>query len=240
MLISLTGGLPPVNFSRELLMQDVTNPKRLQVMVVDPNPLMRFALLSVVNLHPLLQVCGEAGDARSARSLFLKECPRIVVLDIDLPKGDGIELVREFVQFESMCRYVVVSAISEPGIVQRAFDAGAQAYVSKNDEATELTVALETVITNGTFIGKLISQAIGFNITNTPPKRALKLLGNLSDREMHIFRRMGKGEGTTAISRELGISIKTVETHQAHIKKKLHLASSTQLHLAAESWVRIA
>ena len=65
----------------------------------------------------------------------------------------------------------------------------------------------------------------------------LKFLSNLSDREFHIFRRIGSGQGTTAIAHELGLSIKTIETHQSRIKEKLRLAGSVQLRNAAESWV---
>jgi len=122
--------------------------------------------------------------------------------------------------------------------VQRAFEAGARAYVSKSDEAAELLAALEAIITNRRFIGKLVSKALELNASHKPNDRALRLLRNLSDREMHIFRRIGKGEGTTAIARELGISVKTVETHNAHIKEKLRLSGSTQLHRTAENWLR--
>lgn len=217
-------------------MRDGARRNQFRVLVVDRNPLMRFALLSVINLHPLLHVCEEAADARSARTLYTQERPNIVVLDIALPNGDGIELMREFTQFGRACQYVVVSEICEAGIVQRAFEAGAGAYVSKSDEAAELLAALEATITGRIFIGKVVSKALEFNASHKPNNRALKFLGNLSDREMHIFRRIGKGERTTAIAKELGISIKTVETHQAHIKRKLQLGSSLQLRRIAEGW----
>lgn len=219
-------------------MQSAAGRARLEVLVVDKNPLMRFALISVANLHPLLHVCEEAGDARTARALFARERPHIVVLDVALPKGDGIELVREFARFEPACRHIVVSEICQAGIVRRAFDAGALAYLSKSDEPSELLAALEAVITQRKFIGKLVSQALEYDASHTPPDRVMKLLRNLSDREMHIFHRFGNGQGTTAIAKELGISVKTVETHQAHIRQKLQLTDSMQLRRAAENWIK--
>jgi len=219
-------------------MQVTPSQKQLQVLVVDGNPLMRFAMLSVINLHPLLRVCEEAGDSRAARELYSRERPNLVVLDIALPNVDGIELLRDFTRFEPNCRYVVVSQICDAGIVQRAFKAGAHAYVSKSDEAAELLCALEAVITNRTYLGKRISRAMQANVSQVSSSRIARLLGSLSDRELHIFHRIGSGQGTTIIAQELGLSVKTVETHKAHIKDKLHLVDAAQLRRAAESWVQ--
>jgi DNA-binding NarL/FixJ family response regulator len=94
----------------------MANEQQLRVLVVDENPLTRFGIVSVVNLHPLLRVCKEAADARSARASHSTECPQIVVLDIVLPHGDGIELLREFASFKPRCRSVVVSAWCDPAI----------------------------------------------------------------------------------------------------------------------------
>jgi len=194
-------------------------------------------MLSVANLHPLLHVCEEAADARAARELYPWERPEVVVLDIVLPHGDGIELLREFARYETKCWYVVVSELCDAGMVQRAFDAGAQAYVSKRDEAAELLCALEAVITDGTYVSKIVSQNLRSDVSRRRLEPALKLLGNLSDREMHIFCRIGQEQGTTAIAQALGLSVKTVETHQARIKEKLHLSGSAQLHRVAENWM---
>ena len=210
--------------------------EQYQVLVVDENPLTRFAILSVVNLHPLLHVCEEAADARSARAAHAAEMPHFVVLDIQLPHGDGIELVKEFVHSQPKCRTLVVSELIDSETVQRAFRAGVQAYLSKKDEAAQLLCALLAVISGNTYISKIVSASLQADVRRTVPSQALKRIATLSDRELHIFRRVGRSQGASAIARELSVSVKTIETHLGRIKEKMHLKSSEELHRAAESW----
>jgi DNA-binding NarL/FixJ family response regulator len=122
-------------------------------------------------------------------------------------------------------------------MVERAFQAGATAYISKIDEAIELSKALEAAIIGKTYLGKIVSDCLHTEVTSRLPNRTLKLLHSLSDREFHIFRRIGAKQGASAIAQELSISIKTLETHQRRIKEKLNLSSGIQLHHAAESWI---
>ena len=210
--------------------------EKYQVLVVDENPLTRFAILSIVNLHPLLHVCEEAADARSARAAHVAERPHLVVLDIQLPHGDGIELVREFALSQPRSHTLVMSELTDSEIVRRAFRAGAQAYLSKKDEAAQLLCALIAVVSGNTYMSKIVSAALQADVRRTAPSRTLQLIGTLSDRELHIFRRIGKSQGASAIAKELSVSIKTIETHVGRIKEKLRLNSSEELHRAAERW----
>ncbi|MEZ0254520.1 MAG: response regulator [Chthoniobacter sp.] len=210
---------------------------QLQVLVVDENPLTRFGVLSIANLHPLLHVCDEAADARAARELYSRENPAVVLLDVTLPHGDGIELVEEFSQLQPDCRFIVVSELCDHATIERAFHAGAHGYVSKKDQAAEVLCALEAVITGGTYMSKLVTECLRATMSRKLPNRALAYIRDLSNRELHIFRRIGKGQGTTAIARELGVSVKTIETHQGRMKAKLRLMTIAQLRIAAASWL---
>ncbi len=198
---------------------------------------MRFGILSVANLHPLLHVCEEAGDARTARVLYSQTKPHIVVLDISLPHGDGIELMREFSGINPGCRFVVVSGLCDCAVVQRAFRAGANGYVSKTDPAAEIFCALEAVLVGGDYMSKSISESLRLAIVRKPANRALTEVSRLSLRELHIFRRIAKGQTTLAIARELGVSVKTIQTHQGRIKTKLQLITMAQLRLVAATWL---
>jgi len=210
--------------------------EQFQVLVVDENPLTRFGISSVVNLHPFLHVCEEAADARSARAAHAAEVPHIVILDILLPHGDGIELVREFSSCRPKCRPIVVSDLVDSPTIRRAFQAGALAYISKKDEAAQILCALEAVLSGTTYTSKIVSETLQAEISRKTPGRIHKLINTLSNRELHVFRRLARNQGTTAIARELSVSVKTVETHLSRIKEKLHLESSVQLHHVAESW----
>ncbi len=145
--------------------------QQIQVLVVDENPLTRFGILSVVNLHPELHVCEEAADALTACALFIRERPTMVVLDVSWPKGDGIELVRKFSRLRTGCSFVVVSDLRDSATVRRAFQAGAGAFVSKTDEAAELFCALEAVITGRTYLGKVVSSTFISKVELKSPSR---------------------------------------------------------------------
>ena len=210
---------------------------RARVLIIDGEPLTRFGIAALVNLHPLLCVCGEAGDARTGRVACEQEMPDLIVLELELPGGDGIELLRDFARLHPPARAVVVSGREDALSVQRAFRAGARGYVTKHEQAAELLAALEQVFTGGIFASERVAHLLVADLAARRSPRGLGNLSALSDRELLIFRRFGQKHGTTAIARELAVSVKTVETHQGRIKEKLGLANSAELHRRAEQWV---
>jgi DNA-binding NarL/FixJ family response regulator len=205
----------------------------LGVLVLEPNPLTRFGIESVIDLHPLLHVCGEACEARMARSLCSAKKPDLIVLALFPPNGDGIELLKEFATIHPPARAIVVIDSSEAVFVQRSFRAGARGCVTKHEEPTELLAGLEDVLSGKLFISSGVSQILA----NCEHQSSSRNLHTLSDRELSVFRRLGSKQGPTEIARELGLSVKTVETHQRRIKEKLRLPNGVELNLAAERWL---
>jgi DNA-binding NarL/FixJ family response regulator len=215
----------------------MTDHPTARVLIVDGEPLTRFGIAALINLHPLLRVCEEAGDVRAARAACAEEKPDLIVLELALAGGDGLELLRDFARLHPPARTVVVSARDDALSVQRAFRAGARGYVTKQEEATEVLAALEEVFTGGIFASARVANLLVADLAARRAPRALGNLSALSDRELLVFRRIGQKNGATAIARELAVSVKTVETHQGRIKEKLGLPTCAELRRRAERWV---
>ena len=192
-------------------MQELPKTKAL---VVDGMPLTRFALISLIRLHPQMLVCGEAGTACEARDRCSETHPDVVVLDIEVSHGDGLGLIGELRRLHTPLQLLVVSARDDAQSIQRSFRAGARAYLSKNDEPAELHNALDAVLAGRIFMGTRIAQRILENFAGWTHDRLFNQLSALSDRELCVFQMLGQGKGASSIARELSVSVKTVETHQ--------------------------
>jgi DNA-binding NarL/FixJ family response regulator len=185
-------------------------------------------------MHPMLEICGEAANARVARQLCVEQRPDLIVLDLIIPNGDGIELLREFPRLSPAVRSIVISSCCDPLSVQRSFRAGAYGYVAKQEDPTELLAALDQVLSGEHFVSTRIAQML----VDHGKDPVIERVKSLSDRELHIFRRLGKKQGPTQIASELSLSVKTIETYQRRIIEKLNLSDGQHLHRVAEQWFR--
>ena len=209
---------------------------KAKVLVVDGASLTRFALVSLIGLHPRTAVCDEAGTAPQARSLCQQTQPDLVVIDIDIGKGDGINLIKELHTLHPGQQTLVVSGREEIPSVQRAFRAGARAYVSKLDEPAEILLAMEAVLAGRLYMSPRIAYLMLEDLAGADHGHLGHLVSTLSNRELHIFRMFGHRKGASVIAEELGLSVKTIETHQQRIKGKLHLKTAHDFHRTAENW----
>ena len=209
---------------------------KAKVLVIDGASLTRFALVSLIDLHPLTMVCDEAGTAPEARSRCLENLPDLIVIDIDLAGGDGINLIKELHTLHPAQQTLVVSGREEIPSVQRAFRAGARGYVSKHDEPAEVVIAMDAVLAGRLYMSPRIANLMLEDLASAGHGHLGQLVSTLSDRELHIFRMFGHRKGPSVIAQELGLSVKTIETHQQRIKGKLNLKTAHDLHRTAENW----
>lgn len=212
---------------------------KVKVLVVDGVSLTRFALNSLIRLHPLVSSVDEACTASQARSLCDKLKPDLIVVDIGISSGDGIDLLTQLRSLHPRQATLVVSEREDIQSIQRAFGVGARAYLSKADEPAEVLNAIESVITGGLYASPRISLQVLKDLARTGQRRFDRQLSNLSNRELHVFRTLGQGLGASKIARQLGVSVKTIESHQQRIKEKLRLKTAGDLHRAAERWAAL-
>ena len=206
----------------------------VSIAIVDDHPLVREGLAARIAAQPDMEVCGEADGIESALELILAKRPALVIVDIALRDGHGIDLIKRIVAAGVNTRMLVVSAYDESLFAERALRAGALGYINKQELQGKVVEALRTVLRGERYLSsamaqRLIAQAIG-------SKAAQGGTEALTDRELQIFQLVGRGKSTREIANELNVSVHTIDSHREHIRAKLDLRNGTELIQRAVQW----
>ncbi len=210
--------------------------KEVRVLIVDDHPLFRSGLVLWLNNQPGYVCCGEADSVKSAREAVLRTTPDVVLLDLRLPDGDGLDLLRELAGQSSGVRLLVLSQNDEVVYAHRSLNAGARGYVMKSEATEGLRTALDTVLRGEVYVSRPVAARLLHNLFPDPASAGLGL-ERLSDRELQVFQLIGSGLGTRQVAERLKISPKTVDTYREHLKEKLGLPDARALVAAAAHWV---
>jgi DNA-binding NarL/FixJ family response regulator len=207
---------------------------RVSIAIVDDHPLVREGLAARIAAQPDMEVCGEADGIESALELILAKRPALVIVDIALRDGHGIDLIKRIVAAGVGTRMLVVSAYDESLFAERALRAGALGYINKQELQGKVVEALRTVLRGERYLSsamaqRLIAQAIGSRAAQGGTEA-------LTDRELQIFQLVGRGKSTREIAQELNVSVHTIDSHREHIRAKLDLRSGTELIQRAVQW----
>ena len=202
-----------------------TSAAKKLILLIDDHPIFRQGLEAFLKRHQPDLVFMHADTPDAALRSIRDAPPTIAIVDVSLAGANGIELVTRIKTDLPDLLVVVLSMHDEPSYVLRAFKAGAQAYVIKTDPPRELVDAINSIVSGKMFLSARLRQNPIFKILSG----AESMMGQLTDREAEVLLMMGKGHSTAAIAQELGLSVKTVETHQAHIKEKLGLSSGREV-----------
>jgi DNA-binding NarL/FixJ family response regulator len=213
-----------------------TSPKKYRVYVVDDHPIVRQGLGLMINREADMVVCGEAEEAHSALQALTTLQPDVMIVDISLIGPDGIELVKAIRARNVSLPILMLSMHDESTYAERAIRAGANGYIMKQEATEKVLVAIRRILNGGVYLsdriaGKMLQQYVRGAATEKHSPMA-----DLSDRELEVFRLIGDGHATRQIAEELHISVKTVETYQAHIKEKLSLRNARELMQHAIEW----
>jgi DNA-binding NarL/FixJ family response regulator len=207
----------------------VTRVSKKTVFVVDDHPLLRQGLALLINREQDLAVCGEAEEAYSAMKKIAATNPDILIADISLNGPDGLELLKNLRTSHPYLPVLILSMHDETIYAERALRARANGYIMKQEAAEKVLIAVRRILGGDIYLSdrmanKLLHQYISGSAADMSSR-----LASLSDRELEVFRLIGEGRGTRQIAEKLHLSIKTVETYQAHIKDKLSLRSGREL-----------
>jgi DNA-binding NarL/FixJ family response regulator len=199
------------------------------VFIVDDHPLLRQGLALMINREHDLAVCGEAGGAQAAMQEIGRLKPDIVIIDISLNGPDGLDLLKSLRILHPSLPVLILSMHDESIYAERALRAKANGYIMKQEATEKVLVAVRRILDGGIYLSdrmanKLLHQFFGSGHTYLSSR-----LSSLSDRELEVFRLIGEGSSTRQIAERLHLSVKTVETYQAHIKEKLSLQSGREL-----------
>ncbi|MGA3194099.1 MAG: response regulator transcription factor [Terriglobales bacterium] len=215
---------------------NVVATRKNRVFVVDDHPIVRQGLALLINREWDLQVCGEAEDAQTAIQWVATARPDILVVDISLNGPDGLDLLKDIrIRYPEM-PVLILSMHDESLYAERALRAGAQGYIMKQEATEKVLVALRRILNHEIYVSERIANRMLQRYIGSPSIGKPSSIADLTDRELEVFRLIGEGHSTRQIAEELHISVKTVESYQAHIKDKLSLRSARELVQHAIQW----
>lgn len=206
-----------------------------RVLIVEDHPVVVAGLTDALQDNDAFEVIGNVSSEAEAVRAAAELRPDIAIVDMTLEKGTGLGAIKMLTEEHPGIRILVYTMHDEALYAERVMRAGAHGYVNKSATADELVAALRDVASGKMAISdelneKLLQKAIG----NGGSKNGVE---SLSDRELEVFEQIGRGLPLSDIAENLGISVKTVETHRENIKKKLDLSSATELARFAVAWV---
>lgn len=207
-----------------------------RILVVDDHPIVRQGLALMINRESDLVVCGEAEEAMGAMHVLASARPDILIVDISLSGPDGLDLLKQIRVSHPVLPVLILSMHDELIYAERALRAGANGYIMKQEATERVLVAVRRILDGGIYVSdRIANRMLRHYITGSGTVRN-STIADLSDRELEVFRLIGEGHGTRQIAEELHISVKTVESYQAHIKDKLSLRSARELMQHAIQW----
>jgi DNA-binding NarL/FixJ family response regulator len=209
-----------------------------RILIVDDHPLICKGLTQLINGEEDLSVCGDACDINAAIEMIAALEPHAVIVDISLKGSSGIDLLKAIKVRYPDLPALVYSMHDESVFAERALKAGARGYLMKDQPAEVLIEAIRKILAgNLYFSDKIITSLLGRinNIVSGGDQHPIK---RLTDRELEIFQLIGEEMKNSKIATKLNISIKTVEAHREHIRRKLDIIDSSELIKYAKEWIQ--
>lgn len=202
---------------------------RRRVLIVDDHPIVSSGISAMLEREKDIEVCGIAEDYASTLEKvdFLK--PELVILDLSLQGRSGLELLKDIKVRQPKAIVLVLSVHDESLYAARAIRAGASGYVMKQEATDCLIQAIRSVLRGEIHISQRMEKRMVSSFARRGPDLSPDPLEALSDRELEVFRMIGQGKGTREIARVLCLSVKTIESHRAHVRDKLGLKNASEV-----------
>jgi DNA-binding NarL/FixJ family response regulator len=217
--------------------QDKKDRTKARIIIVDDHPIVRQGLSDLINREKDLEVCAQAEYASQALKAIETLDPDMVIVDISLKEGSGLDLIRDIkIRFETVPA-LVLSMHPESIYAERALRAGAKGYIMKQEPNKEVIGAIRKVLDGALYLSDKIMQKLVYRLVDVEAEAGQSLTDRLSDRELEVFGLLGRGNGTRQIADKLHLSVKTVDTYRTHIKEKLNLENASELQHHAFLWV---
>ncbi len=206
-----------------------------RVLIVDDHPIVRHGLIELIERQPDIEVCGEAADVSSAIGLLESVRAHVAIIDISLNGDSGLQLIEHIRDCHLPVKVLVSSMHDELCIASRCIRAGALGYISKRESITKVIDAVRCVHRGEMYMSvELEKRLLQRSVRGVPLD--CNPIETLTNRELEVFEMIGEGLNTRQISRKLGLSPRTIETHRVKIKKKLNLANGAELSRRAYLW----
>ncbi|HEX4120260.1 MAG TPA: response regulator transcription factor [Verrucomicrobiae bacterium] len=206
-----------------------------KIILVDDHPVMRNGLAQLIDQEGDLKVCGQFEDSGLAFAAIPGLQPHLAIVDLSLKSSSGLDLVKNIKAAFPLVAILVLSMHEESLYAERVLHAGAAGYIMKQEATDRVLSAIRQVLNGGIYLSEGMSSKFVHRLATGRTTVGGSVTERLSDRELEVFGLIGQGRGTRQIAEHLRLSIKTIESHRAHIKEKLNLKTSTELvHMAIQ------
>jgi two-component system, NarL family, response regulator NreC len=201
---------------------DGTGPRRIRIVLADDHAVVRSGLRLLLDAERGFEVVGEAGDVQGARGQVRAEQPDVLVLDLNMPGGSSLEAIPAIRAESPGTQIVVLTMQQEPAFARYALSAGAIGYVLKDAADDELVEAIRRAAEDESYLNPRLGARMAAGPTSGPRD-------DLSERELQVLRLIALGYTNAEIAKQLYLSVRTVETHRAHVQQKLGVSSRAEL-----------
>lgn len=207
-----------------------------RILVVDDHPVVRQGLAMALGRHADLEVCGEAGDFPEALRAIEATRPDLILADLDLEGASGLDLIKASRDSHPGIPVLVLSMHDEDLYAERALRAGARGYLMKNARPEVLAEGIRAALAGEVVVSEKVKRKLLGSLAGSRVPGAGLDVDRLSDRELQVFRLVGEGLTTRQMADRLSLSVKTIEAHLAHLKRKLATESGKELQRRAFEW----
>jgi DNA-binding NarL/FixJ family response regulator len=205
-----------------------------RILVADDHPIVRFGLCSLLGSHLGWEVCGQAADGRAAVEKCEQLQPDLVILDICMPKLNGIDAARQILKDNPAQRILVLTDVNSEDIVRDCLELGVRGWIFKSDETDDLMKAIESLERNKSAFCSRVSNLILDGYLQTHQLRqTTRQAQRLSPREREVVQLLSEGRSTKEVAITLNVSVNTAETHRSNMMRKLKIHSVAELVLYA-------
>jgi DNA-binding NarL/FixJ family response regulator len=201
---------------------------KITIVLADDHKMVRDGLKSFLSKISDFEIVAEVQDGEQLLSVYEKSMPDIALVDISMPRINGLEALRNLHEQNPMAKIIILSMHEEPDYIMKAIQNGAKGYLLKNTDEKELEMAIRTVAQGGKYFNSTVSSIMIENMTNKETVRMTAEI-NVSNREKEILKLVSEGQSNKIIADVLHISIRTVETHRLNLLRKLDVNNAAEM-----------
>ncbi|MBX3006791.1 MAG: response regulator transcription factor [Melioribacteraceae bacterium] len=198
----------------------------MKIIIADDHKVVREGLKKIFSMNEDFQVIGEAASIAELQKLLEDKTPDLITLDVSFPDRSGLDFIKDIKTQNQSIKILVFSMYPDENFGHRALAIGADGYLSKNADPSEIVLAIKKIIKGGKYLKQEVMEELllsGMNSINKLPHE------KLSDREFEVLRLLGQGNKLTAIAEQLNLSINTVASYKSRIQDKLNITSTAAL-----------
>lgn len=206
----------------------------IRILIADDHGLLRAGLIALLTAETGMEVIGEAENEDSAVTLAVREKPDLVLMDISMPDGGGIEATRRIRELAPDVRVLIMTVHEDKSLMQEAIRSGAMGYILKRAIRSELINAIHSVMRDDLYVHPAMARLLFTENAPTPPKQKRFTPEPLTVREIEVLKLIAQGYTNNQAATMLSISVRTVEYHRANLTAKLNLRNRVDLMRYAE------